>query len=148
MLYMCPCSRYREPEADISATSIGRCRSVRNVVDLLLLPIYFYYFYCSPPLSAGSFASVLSPFAHSIVSRYRTAAARAPPSPSRRRLRSQHPIHHCASLDVLTNLRYARTAHSALDHRPARPCGIGLSTLGNSDTRCHIRQYVTSSAVP
>jgi hypothetical protein len=30
-------------------------------------------------------------------------------------------IHHCASLDVITNLRYARTAHRALDHRPARP---------------------------
>jgi hypothetical protein len=39
----------------------GMCSSVRNVVDLLLLPIYFYYFYYSPPLSAGSLASVLSP---------------------------------------------------------------------------------------
>jgi hypothetical protein len=81
------------------------CACLLNVVNLLLLPVYFYYFYYSPPLSAGSLASVLSPFAHSFVSRYRTAAARAPPSPSRRRLRSQHPIHHCASLDVLTNLR-------------------------------------------
>jgi hypothetical protein len=72
------------------------------------------------PLFSSPFRR-FAPFAHSIVSRCRIAAARAPPSPLRRRLRSQHPIHHCASLDVLTNLWYARTAHRALDHRPARP---------------------------